>query len=105
MVEKQGNITAIIAYNDMIAWSIYESFQNKGIQIPEDISLVGFDNLRERIKFPIDLSSISLSRDVARFGVEVLLKKIKREIPGDEYVHKIIDPQLYEGKTVKHLIQ
>jgi DNA-binding LacI/PurR family transcriptional regulator len=37
--------TAVIASNDMMAYGIMESARELGIRIPEELSLVGFDNL------------------------------------------------------------
>lgn len=43
------NYTAIIAVNDKIALGITEEVQKYGIKVPQDLSVVGFDNDREAI--------------------------------------------------------
>jgi len=38
-------VTAIIAQGDMIAIGVYKAIKEAGLRIPEDISVVGFDNI------------------------------------------------------------
>ena len=39
--------TAIFASNDQMAMGVYQVAQEKGLRIPEDLSVVGFDNIME----------------------------------------------------------
>ena len=45
-LRKTGECTALIMYNDEIAEKFVEFANDKGIRIPEDLSLVSFDNIR-----------------------------------------------------------
>lgn len=40
-----GKVTAIFAFNDLQAFGVVEMAKQKGIRIPEDLSLVGFDDI------------------------------------------------------------
>lgn len=42
---KWGSYTALFASNDMMAYGAYKALKGRGIRIPEDISIVGFDDL------------------------------------------------------------
>lgn len=44
ILDKHPEITAIFAYNDKLAVSIYMAMQDRGLKIPDDMSVVGYDN-------------------------------------------------------------
>lgn len=39
------DVTAIFAFNDMSAYGAYNRMNQKGIKIPEEISLIGYDDI------------------------------------------------------------
>lgn len=40
-----GSVTAVFCANDLIAFGAYKAFKEAGLMIPDDISVVGFDNI------------------------------------------------------------
>jgi DNA-binding LacI/PurR family transcriptional regulator len=72
--------TAIVAANDHMALGAIRALRTKGIRVPEDISVVGYDDLPESGFFEPPLTTVH--HDFARQGeqsVEVLLRMINRE--------------------------
>lgn len=53
---QKPETTALVAINDMVAYGAYNAVCDKGLRIPQDISLCGFDNI-----FPSRLHGISLT--------------------------------------------
>lgn len=43
LLEK--NVTAIFTFNDMIAYGVYKALSNYNLKVPEDISIIGFDDI------------------------------------------------------------
>lgn len=43
-LELLRECTAVVCYNDMLAEELYQELSESGVRIPEDISMVGFDN-------------------------------------------------------------
>ena len=42
---KEHDVTAIVAQGDLIALGVYEGIKEAGLRIPEDISVISFDNI------------------------------------------------------------
>jgi len=75
-----GQFTAIVAANDHMALGILRALHAEDIQVPEQISVVGYDDLPESQFFEPPLTTIH--HDFARQGercVEVLLSMINRQ--------------------------
>jgi DNA-binding LacI/PurR family transcriptional regulator len=75
-----GRFTAIVAANDHMALGVLRALHAKGIQVPNHISVVGYDDLPESRFFEPPLTTIH--HDFARQGercVEVLLRMINRQ--------------------------
>lgn len=45
LLEKYPDTDGILAANDMVAISAYKVLHKKGIRVPEDIQIIGFDNI------------------------------------------------------------
>ncbi len=52
LVSLPDRPTAIFAANDMSAMGVYQAAREFGLQIPRDLSVIGFDNLREAAYLP-----------------------------------------------------
>lgn len=79
--------TAIIAGDDYLAGHIMQYLKKLGIQIPEDLAIVGMDNtyLSEMVSPP--LSSVDFSKEeFSEKLVDTMLKLIKGEYPEDELI-------------------
>jgi DNA-binding LacI/PurR family transcriptional regulator len=68
--------TAVIAITDMVAMGVYRGLQARGVRIPQDISVVGFDNTYFSRFLNPPLSTVDVSRaDLSRMAVEALLNR------------------------------
>ncbi len=78
LASRGGNIpfTAVIAVTDMVAMGVYRGLQSCKIRIPEDVSVVGFDNTYfSRFLHP-PLTTVDVSRsELSRLTVAALLGK------------------------------
>ncbi len=86
--------TAIFAFSDMIAWETIHVLNKYGLKVPEDIAVVGFDNIQSKILFPVPLTSISTSKSkMSQRAVNILLKRINSN-DINEYIKDVIDTQI-----------
>lgn len=58
---RRPEITAIVTINDMVGYGVLNTLLEKGIRIPEDYSLCGFDNIFPSRFHQIQLTSVDLS--------------------------------------------
>src|SRR5215207_2345616 len=73
--------TAIFAANDMSAMGVYQVAGELGLQIPGDLSVVGFDNLRESASLKPPLTTIDQSiEQMGTIATEMLVKLVKGEL-------------------------
>ncbi|HEY6341459.1 MAG TPA: LacI family DNA-binding transcriptional regulator [Bryobacteraceae bacterium] len=90
MLSLPSRPTAVVCSNDMTAMGVVRASYAKGIVIPRDLSVIGFDNIRlSQYMFP-PLTTIEMSQsELARIAFHALLKDVQREAPdrnGTEYV-------------------
>lgn len=75
--------TAIFASNDMTAIAVYQVAAEMGLRIPQDLSVVGFDNLREAAFLFPPLTTIDQSVEkMGALAMEILVKLVNGEALG-----------------------
>ncbi|MDI3531363.1 MAG: LacI family transcriptional regulator, purine nucleotide synthesis repressor [Candidatus Atribacteria bacterium] len=76
-----GNLpTAVFAHNDMMAFGVMQAFRSEGLDIPRDISVVGFDNIPLCEVVSPSLTTVAQPfEEMARLGVELLDGLIRGE--------------------------
>jgi DNA-binding LacI/PurR family transcriptional regulator len=71
---------AVVAFNDTLALGALRVLQEAGRRVPEDVALVGFDDIDETHYSMPTLSTIDPGRDeIARRAVELLLRRISED--------------------------
>ena len=90
--------TAIFAATDTNALGIIQAAEERGIRIPEDLSLLGFDNIRDGGLPRIGLTTVEQPKKLlASMAVDALLDKIGNELSG--YAHRILTPSIVERNS------
>lgn len=76
-------LTAVFVGNDHMAIGVLRAFAEAGLRVPEDVSLVGFDDIPEASYFAPPLTTVSQDFDeVGRQSLGLLLARIAGECPG-----------------------
>ena len=90
---EQG-VTAIFAQNDMIAFGVYHYLKEHGIRVPEDVSLVGFDNIPFIQMIGLPLTTIAQPiQQMAERSIEILLSPTYRQNTSDR-ITLTLQPEL-----------
>ena len=91
--------TGIFVFHDQAAYVILNTLRSAGYRVPEDISVIGFDHLRQGLPYLPPLSSIacSSSMDIAHAAVHALQMRIKN--PAIPFQRIILDVAFYSDGT------
>ncbi len=97
---RQIRPTAIFACNDDMAIGALEALLDMGLRVPEDVALVGFNNVEITSLRTIELTTIrQQKREMGRLAAERLLEKIDRNKSYDEPSQVILEPKLVIRKS------
>jgi DNA-binding LacI/PurR family transcriptional regulator/signal transduction histidine kinase len=78
--ERRLRFQAVVAANDRMAFGVLEALQQRGMRVPEDVAVTGFDDLREAQATGVPLTTVRQSFYTAgKSAFEALLKKINGE--------------------------
>lgn len=70
-------MTAVFASNDLLAIDVLETVEELGLRVPEDVSIVGFDDIRVAGLARVSLTTVAQPcEDLARLGIDLLLERI-----------------------------
>ena len=78
LFHQYPEMDSIFVANDQMALSVIQFAGQKGLRIPEDIGIVGFDNIAESAFFSPALTTIQQDQhNIAKLAVEEIIKTIE----------------------------
>jgi LacI family transcriptional regulator len=102
LLKKHPQVTAIFAGNDAIAFGVARALHAAGVRIPEDISLIGFDDTEQASIMHPPLTTIRQPiYEIGRAAVEILIGQINRKDRVPE--HRQFDVRLVERESCRAL--
>lgn len=83
ILAADSSVTAIYAFNDLMAYGIYQCLKDRGIRIPDRMSVVGFDDIFFSKMLYVPLTSVALPiRQMGERAVQLLIERVaNRELP------------------------
>ncbi len=89
---------AVFAANDMMALGIYQAAKTRGLKIPEDIAVVGFDNIRLSHYIQPRLTTIHVPiQELGSRAVHYLIRMIRQEVDSRASYHEKLSTGLIIG--------
>jgi LacI family transcriptional regulator len=99
LLDEHPDVTAIFAANDVMAFGVAHAAIDRGLRIPEDLSLVGFDNLQFSVIVHPPLTTIHQPKyEMGSAAVDVLLRLARdkgKQIPE----HRRLGVELIERQS------
>jgi LacI family transcriptional regulator len=77
LLDAAGDLTAIVAANDRLAIGCYDALEARGLRCPQDISIVGFNDMPfvDRLRPP--LTSVRVpQREIGTVAADLLLQRL-----------------------------
>ncbi len=95
--------TAVFVGNDDLALASIEYLQAKGLRVPEDISIVGYDNMDPSAYGPVPLTTVAQDFfEMGKVAAQILLEKLEGK--GNSRPAQVsLKPQLIERKSVRSI--
>ena len=102
LLSRPNPPTALFAINDMVAFGAYAGIRDLGLRVPDDVSIVGFDDiaLTEVVDPPLTTIKQPIE-DIARFAVERLLGRLQGTY-AESGSHKALPPDLIIRSSTAH---
>lgn len=70
--------TAVTCYNDLVAMGLYKALSELGIRCPEDVSVVGFDDIKFCENFAVPLTTVRVPKfEMGNLAAQMLIRHIE----------------------------
>jgi DNA-binding LacI/PurR family transcriptional regulator len=105
LLREQAPPVAVFAVDPYTAWGVYEACRELGLRIPQEVSIVGFDDseISLAMKPPITIIA-QRTEEIGRAAVEMLVQLVESApaLPSGRrnYQHVVIDVDLVERESV-----
>ena len=98
-IAMRDDVTAVFAANDQMALGLLHALAERGRRVPEDVSVVGFDDIPEAEFFRPSLTTVHQDfNEVGRRGLELLLARIDH---ADTQSSVSISPSLVSARELR----
>ena len=104
LLDEHPGITAIFAANDVMAFGVIRAALDRGLRLPEDLSLIGFDNIEFSGIVHPPLTTIHQPKyEMGYAAVEILLRMARdRDRPMLE--QRVLRVELIERESCRELV-
>lgn len=104
LVLKDNRPTAIFFFNDSAALQGYQAIRESGLKIPDDISVVGFDDSEFATMLDVPLTSMNHPKyQIGRWAAEMLFDNISARGQRITPRQLVVNPTLVIRESVKEL--
>ena len=101
-IRNKIDATAVMMVNDMMAFGFIQELQKNGISVPEDVSVMGFDDIPFASLFSPALTTVCYpSLETGKLAAKVLFEKMNSDT--DFVLNVRLEPKLIVRNSVKDL--
>ena len=101
LLDRMPDLTAVFAMADVLAVGAIRAVRDRGLRVPEDVSVVGFDGIELGSYLTPSLTTIRQDREqIADRSVELLLSQIENRVSPE---HELVPFRIISGESVRKI--
>lgn len=101
LLDRMPDLTAVFAMSDVMAVGAIRAISDRGLRVPEDVSVFGYDGIDLAGYLTPKLTTIRQDREqIADRCVEILLANLS---DGIHAIHEVVPFQIISGESVRKL--
>ncbi len=102
ILSRRPRPTAVVAGNDEIAYGLWRSLCQRGVKIPDQISMVGFDDREEAVLMDPPLSTVRVHKEeIGETCMKMLLERLHHPQMG--FSQRVLPTEFVMRGTVRQL--
>ena len=97
LLKRKVHFTAVLTLNDLMAFGAIRELNKKGLRVPDDISVIGCDNLEIGRYFVPSISTLDVSSfEMGKYLMNTLIARIEKK----PEPHKVVASSYIERESV-----
>jgi LacI family transcriptional regulator len=102
ILSRRARPTAVVAGNDEIAYGLWRSLCRRGVKVPDEISLVGFDDREEAVMMDPPLSTVRVyKKEIGETCMKMLLERLHH--PQMAFSQRVLPTEFLVRGSVRQL--
>jgi DNA-binding LacI/PurR family transcriptional regulator len=102
ILSQRSRPTAVVAGNDEIAFGLWRSLSRRGVKVPDEISLVGFDDREEAVLMDPPLSTVRVHKEeIGETCMKMLLERLHH--PQMTFSQRVLPTEFLIRGTIREL--
>ncbi len=102
IIKSVENLGAVICFSDLVALGVCRELSKMDISVPNDVSVIGFDDIASKFTLPMPLSSVTSSKTLmSTRTVELLMELIEGKDTGNCRI--VLPTKLVLRETTKNI--
>lgn len=95
LLQKHPEVTAIVAANDLMALGCYDALAAAGLRCPQDVSIVGFNDMPFADRFRPPLTTVHFDHyEMGAAAAQLLLRRLRSHAPSSSASHLQLETRL-----------
>jgi DNA-binding LacI/PurR family transcriptional regulator len=94
----QAGVTAWVCAADHQAYDLVAALQQRGLRVPEDVSVTGFDGIEKPVQAPLLTTALIPYREIGFTGMKLLTGLMSKRFGSAQHI--LVATQIREGETV-----